>query len=149
MVYLLLLYIEYFKLKHALRCVYINNIADFVAEKPSAKGGIVTDSALHGVGLLGADDGVYNFFVKLNVTNRDLAADTNLVSLAAALDNLGVFYQILILGDFGIELALFGFRLVIFAVFGKVAEGAGLFDLLRNLFFSDCPHVVQLFFKLL
>lgn len=55
--------------------------------------------------------------------------------------------NLLQLGDAGIELALLVFGLVILAVFGQVAEAAGLFNQFRNFIRAGRFAVVELFFS--
>ena len=57
--------------------------------------------------------------------------------------------NLLQLGDAGIELALLVFGLVILAVFGQVAEAAGLFNQFRNFIRAGRFAVVELFFQLI
>ena len=52
------------------------------------------------------------------------------------------------LGDAAVELGLLVFCLVVFAVFRKVAEGAGLLQMLRDLKLAGGLQIVQLLFEL-
>ena len=113
-----------------------------------AERAVVGDAAHHGVGLLRADDLVFLLLVLLNVKHLDGAADDDDALFDLGLfDDDGVFDQVLHFGDAGVELALLGFRLVILAVFGEVAEGARFLDQLRDFLFAGGLEIVQLVFE--
>ena len=118
-------------LEHANGRFDIDDIADLMAEQRLAERRVVGDAALHGVGLLRADDGVELLVTGLHILNLDGAAEADLAfGVLGLVDDDGVGKDVLDLGDAAVELGLLVLGLVVFAVFGKVAEGARLLDLL-------------------
>ena len=103
------------------------------AQKPASEGGVIRNATLHGVCLLRADDAVFLLLAVLKAFDNDLAAESYTVGIVRVFDNFGVLKDLFKLGNLGVELALLGFRLVIFAVLGQVAEGTGYLYLLRYL----------------
>ena len=102
-----------------------------MAEQRLAERRVVRDAALHGVGLLRADDGVELLIAGLHILDLDGAAEADLAfGVLGLVDDDGVGKDVLDLGDAAVELGLLVLGLVVFAVFGEVAEGARLLDLL-------------------
>ena len=121
------------------------------AHEGLAERGFLADGAVHGVGLLRADDLIGRHLAAgLEVHDGDGAADAHGVGRALALvDDDDMEQNVLQLGDAGVELALLVLRLIVFAVLAQVAEAARLFDQLRDFFFTDGLEVGQLILQLL
>ena len=121
-----------------------------MAVQASAEGRVVRYFTIHGVCFLRADNGVCFFIVIVKVTDLDNAAESNSALGCACIDlfnDLCIFKQNFYLGYLGVELALLGFCLIIFAVLGQIAEAACLFDLLGNFLCLVGLEVLKLLFK--
>ena len=120
------------------------------AQQGPTKGGVLRNPAVHRVGLLGTHHLIGLLLVKLQVQHGDPGAQTDgVVVVLVLLDHHTVGQNLLHLGNPGVELALFVFGLVIFAVLAQIAEGAGLLDLVGYLFFADGLEVSELVLELL
>ena len=128
-----------------------HGIARTVTDQALADRRVVGDSALAGIGLLRADDFILIFKLIVQVPDSHKAAKRNRIFreiVIHVVHDFGMFDQVLILGNTGIQLALLGFCLVVLAVLGQVAEASGFLDLFGDFLFTDGLHVVELFFKL-
>ena len=114
----------------------------------AAEGAIAGDASDHVVSFLRANDLVLFNAVFLEILDLYMAAVANLAYKMSCFNNLGVFYKILDFCDSGIELALFGFCFVIFAVFGKVTKASCFLDLLGYFLFPDGLEIFQFLLKL-
>ena len=119
-----------------------------MALEREAERAVVRNAALHGVGLLRADDGVLLFRVLVDVEHAHVAADGHDVRRDLdLLHDLGVLDQVRDLGNAGVELALLRLGLVILAVLRQVAERARLLDELRDFFLAGRLEVMQFFLE--
>ena len=113
----------------------------------ASEGGLIGNAAEDGVGLLTADDLIRFLVLFAHFADGHAAADGNNGTGRHIFENDGVFDQVHYLGDLGVELALLGLRLIVFAVLRQIAERAGFLDLLGNLFLPNGLKVFQLLFS--
>ena len=113
----------------------------------ASEGGLIGNAAEDGVGLLTADDLIRFLVLFAHFADGHAAADGNNGTGRHIFENDGVFDQVHYLGDLGVELALLGLRLIVFAVLRQIAERAGFLDLLGNLFLPNGLKVFQLLFQ--
>ena len=123
-----------------------------LAKHGAAERRVVRNARLHGVGLLRADDSIRRLFLQIKVADLHGAAkadDTGALLLGALIDHDSMGQDVLDLCDAAIQLGLLIFRFIIFTVLGKVAEGAGFLDLLRDFLLARGFQIIELFLELL
>ena len=117
------------------------------AQERLAEGRLLGDDAVHGIGLLRADDLIAGFLA-IGALNGDGAADGDGVRRGGLIHDDHMLQDHFQLGNAGIELALLVLCLIILAVFAEVAEAAGDLDLLRHLVGPGGLQIIQFLLQL-
>ena len=130
-------------------CFCLDDFADFGADESPSDGRFFGNAVFQGIGLVGTDKRIFDFFFIRFVVHLDGGADACGIGLYFMLVNdLDVFEHGLNVGDTLFDGSLFVFGFVVFTVFGKVTESAGSFDGLGNFLAFGGFQVFKFFLEL-